>query len=388
VEARRKKWLILASVWAATAFFAWPVLRHRAILVARESRTGLAVAIGYALCAALLYWLYRTESRRLDPARNLILVILIALLSCFTNQVHHAFVDQGNMWPASFHMNNLQWQERLQLAVARGELVAPHVYRFLPNGIVLWMQLLRVHFEVARDIYRSIAGLLLFYAIYRFARCYTDYLGAILALLLAAAVYPMSFEGYSGQLTDPLSHLSFVLAFVFLATGDFEYLLSTLVIGSLAKETVLAMTGFYILFCRRDRHYQLKAATLCAATAIAYYGVRALILRGNMHYTQISGVAPQHVLDNFRSPDWPMAILILLAYLVFLAIGWSETPGMLKRLALYLIPVLLISNVFFGWLRETRNYMPAVFVLAVIAGRYISRRCAPSEAAPSASVSQ
>ena len=73
---------------------------------------------------------------------------------------------------------------------------------------------------------------------------------------------------------------------------------------------------------------------------------------------------------------------------MFLVLGWKETPASLKRMALYLTPVLLISNVFFGWLYETRNYMPAVFVLAVIAGRYISRRCAPSEAAPSASVSQ
>jgi hypothetical protein len=382
VSARRKKWLILALAWAATAFLIWPILRHRGIPLYRDSRTDAAIAIGYALCGGLLYWFYRAESRRLDRSRALILVILIALLTCFTNQIHHYFVDGGNYFPASLQMNNLEWQERIQAAVTRGDLIAPHVYRFLPNGVVLWMQLLRVHFDAARDIYRWALGLLLFYAIYRFARLYTDYLGGVLALLLVAAVYPMSFEAYAGQLTDPMSHLSFVLAFLFLATADFEYLLSTLIIGALAKETVLAMTGFYVLFCRRDRHYWLKAAILCASTVIAYYGVRLWVLRGTMQYRQISGVDPHHALDNLRQPDWPMAIAILLAYSVFLVIGWRETPGMLKRLALYLIPVLLISNVFFGWLRETRNYMPAVFVLAVIAGRYLSRHIGSAEVAP------
>lgn len=373
-NAYRKKWLILALAWAAAAFLIWPVFRHRPILIYHESRTDDAIAIGYALCAGLLYWFYRIESRRADRSRALILTLLIALLTAFTNQIHHYFVDEGSYFPPSLQLNNLQWQERLQIDVTQGKLAVPHVYRFLPNAIVLWMQLLRVNYDAARDIYRSIFGLLLFYSIYRFARRYTDYLGGILTLLLVAAVYPMSFEAYAGQLTDPMSHLSFVLAFLFLATGEFECFLSTLIIGSLAKETVLAMTGFYLLFCYRERRFWLKAAILCGSTVIVYYGVRLWVLGGAMQYRQISGVDPQHALGNLRSPQWPMAVAILLAYSIFLVIAWKQTPTMLKKLALYLIPVLLISNAFFGWLRETRNYMPAVFVLAVIAARYISQR--------------
>ncbi len=161
----------------------------------------------------------------------------------------------------------------------------------------------------------------------------------------------MSFETYAGQLTDPLSHLSFVLAFIFLEAGDFEFLLSTLLIGSIAKETVLALSGYYVLFCRSDRRYAAKALTLSIATIAVYYGVRSFVLRGTIHYSQVSGVNPGHVLDNLMSADWPVAIIILLAYGVFLAMGWKETPRPLKRMTFYLIPVLLISNLFFGWLR-------------------------------------
>jgi hypothetical protein len=68
--------------------------------------------------------------------------------------------------------------------------------------------------------------------------------------------------------------------------------------------------------------------------------------------------------------------MIVFAYAIFLVLAWKETPAALKRMALYLISVLLISNLFSGWLYENRNYMPAVFVLAVITARYISRRMA------------
>ncbi len=148
------------------------------------------------------------------------------------------------------------------------------------------MQLCRVRFDAARDIYRLVFGLLLFYSIYRYARLYTGYAAAILALLLVALVYPISFEHYAGQLTDPLSHLSFVLAFIFLETEDFAFLLTTLIIGSLAKETVLALSGFYVLFCRREKRYSIKAVVLCAASLATFFAVRAWYCTARWHISK------------------------------------------------------------------------------------------------------
>ena len=371
----RKKACTLALVWASTLFFIWPILRHRTILAHWEWRTRLATVLGYAFAALLCYLFYRTESRHgLNRSRATILILLIFLLTCFINQIHYYFVDQGAVFG---YENNLAWQEGLHIAVVQFNSAAiPHAYRFLPDGIVLWMQLLRVDYSAARDIYRLIFNLLLFYALYRYARLYTDYLGGLLTLLLVAVVYPMSFEAYAGQLTDPLSHLSFVLAFIALEIGDFAFLLSTLLIGCLAKETVLGLSGFYVLFCRSDKRYAFKGFTVCVSSLAVFFGIRFLVLHSFMQYTQISsGVTPGHPLDNLRAPGWPIAILVFIGgYTTFLVLGWKETPLILKRLVLFLLPVLLGSNLLIGWLRETRNYMPAVFVLSVIAARYISRR--------------
>ena len=91
-----------------------------------------------------------------------------------------------------------------------------------------------------------------------------------------------------------------------------------------------------------------------------------------------AGLTSTHISTNVNSPGYPLAILILIGgYTTFLVLGWKETPSSLKRMFFYLTPILIGSNLIIGWLRETRNYMPAVFVLSVIAARYISRRTSP-----------
>ncbi len=350
-----------------------PALFHWAAPRPILSRTTPAVAFGYAACALICYLLYRSESKRLGRSRAAVLVFLIFLLSSFTNNLHNYYVDRHGTYVP--HVPNLRVQEDLQNEVIQllpGAV--PHSYRFLPNAIVRWIELCGVEFAAARDIYRAIAGVLLFFALYRYASLFTDYVGAMFALLLVAAVYPISFEWYAGQLTDPLSHLSFVLALIFLETENFPLLLSTLLIGSLAKETVLALAGFYVLFRRGERNYAAKATVLCVASLAVFFGVRMFVLHGSMQYQQVSGVSAAHIFTNWKDVKWPaMFVITACAYAPFLAIAWKETPGSLKRMAFYLYAVLFPSSLVFSWLSETRNFMPLVFVLSVIAGRYLSR---------------
>jgi hypothetical protein len=67
--------------------------------------------------------------------------------------------------------------------------------------------------------------------------------------------------------------------------------------------------------------------------------------------------------------------------LPFLILACKDTPLSLKRLILYLLPVLFLSSLFFGWLNETRNYMPVVFLRAIVAGRYFDAQPSQAEAA-------
>jgi len=150
-----------------------------------------------------------------------------------------------------------------------------------------------------------------------------------------------------------------------------------MLIGSLAKETVLAMAGFYVLFQRREKKYLLKSIVACCSSVAAYFSVRLLVLGGKMGYRQISGPAFAHLYENWNLIEWRgLFFLTGGALLPFLALGWRETPRALKQQFFFWLPVILISSLFFSWLVEVRNFMPLVFVLSVVAGRFLSREFA------------
>ena len=371
-----RRWRILALAWGLTALAVLPAVFHWGAPspFAYPDRY-LEIAFAYLVASVLCYSIYRAESPRLTQSQAIILVFFILLLTSVINNLHSFNVDHATNY---FAEPNLAWQTDLQNSVIRLDPRSlPHSYRFLPNSIVRWLELGHIDYDSARDFYRLIFGLLLFYVIYKYARLYCNYAGAIIAMLLVTAIYPISFEYYAGQLADPLSHLSFVLAFIFLETGEFALLLTTLVIGSLAKETVLAMAVYYLLFCRKERNYPLKAAGLCFAIVAIYFGVRLFVLHGTMSYAQASGVPLEHIWENWQRYDWPVPSLLTAgALLPLLVLGWKQTALSLKRQIIFLFPVLVITNLVFSWLSETRNYMPLVFVMAVAAGGYLSRQFA------------
>jgi len=378
---KRLQWLIIAVTWTIAALAVSPVLLRWTAGRPSAFRTHVAIDLSYVAAAILCYAFFRVESTRLERSRAIALVAMIFLLASVTNQIHSFNVDQASNYAPP--LANAALQEYLQEEVVHlSPAVVPHSYRFLPNALVYWLQLAGVRFDAARDIYRLLTGLLIFYALYRFARLYTDLLGGIITLLLTVAIYPISFEWYIGQLTDPLSQLSFVLAFIFLETENFACLLTTLLLGSLAKETVLALCGFYVLSCRSTAHYRVKAVVLCTASLAMFLCVRLFVLHGGMHYEQISGPGPAHVFENWRDIKWQRLILLTAgAYLPFLVLAWKRTPVSLKHLVFYLFPVLFLSSWFFSWLSEARNWMPIVFVLAVIAARYWDTPSGSSSAA-------
>ncbi len=384
-ERSRARQLALLSAWAAALVALLPVVFHwGAHPVVRGLSRALRIVPLYLLVLLIGYGIYRVEQRRLGRTCAVSLLLLTFLLTILINFLHYQIVDQGTkVFP---FMTNLQWQVWVHNAtVDLSPEVLPHSYRFLPSGIVRWMEIAGISYTSARSLYRFLFGVLLFYALYRYARLYTDHLGGLIAMLLTAVMYPISFLHYAGQLTDPLSHLSFLLCFTFLQAGDFPWFLSAMLIGSLAKESVLAMAGYYLLFCRRDKHYALRSFLVCACAAAFYFGVRVLVLKGKMDYQAVSGVPAQHISQNWHAHGWPSAFLLTAGALMpFLVLDWKRIPASLKQLVLFLLPVLFASTLVFGWLEETRNFMPLVFVLAVTAGSFLSRQserigasCAP-----------
>jgi hypothetical protein len=376
MTSHNRRLLLIILVWVCAAIAVLPAIFHwaphaTAAGTGRILRTAIANLVAIGIC----YAMYRTERRRLPPRLAVALVFLIVLLTAIVNQMHKTVVDYGVPHSKNKSQSNLMWQVEFHNRAINLEPGAlPHSYRFLPNTVVRWMEIGGFGFEEARNLYRMYCGLLIFYALYRFALLYTDYRGAIIAMLMTAVIYPVSFIHYAGQLTDPLSHLSFLLCFIFLEVQDFPLFLSCMLIGSLAKETVLALAGYYVLFARKEKRYPAKATIACVCTAVMYIGVRLLVLKGAMGYRNVSGVGLEQVARNWHEPLWRNLFLLTGGALIpFFVLAWGKIPRPLRNLTLFLFPVIFVSSMFFSWLAETRNFMPVVFVLSVIAGDFLSK---------------
>jgi hypothetical protein len=302
-------------------------------------------------------------------------LILAAMLALVVNALHFTLVDEDS--GAGYFgrdYSNVRWQEWMQEKVLQlSPSVLPHAYRFLPNSFVRLYEMVLGDYPTARDAYRNLFGLLLFYALYRYARLYVGHVGGLLTQLLFAVVYPISFRYYAGQLTDPMSHLAFVLAFIFLEEERFWLLLLTLLVGSLAKETLLALMGYYALAHCCDRNSWLRILILAGSGLAMYLGIRALVLHGELAYANISGVTPEHIAENWEDLRWPLQLLLTIGPLLpFAVLAWPRAPRSLSWLAIYMAIVLFVSSLIFSWLVESRNFMALAAVLAVMSALRLS----------------
>ena len=298
--------------------------------------------------------------------------LLLCFVLAFTvNYLHYSWVDRGQYFRGT---PNLDWQINMHTGVLdlRPDN-PPHSYRFLPNSFVRLFEQVTGDFAIARDSYRNLFGVLFFYAYYRFARLFLRHGGSLFCLALLAVIMPVSFRYYAGQLTDPMSHLSFVLAFLFVETQQFAYLLLAVTIGCLAKETIAAMSGYYVLFRWRDQSFVIKAVMLFFSALGVCLLARMWVLHGVPAYQQISGTGFEQATRNLKNySEWvPGFFYTAGIFIPFAIVGWSKSPWALRSLAVYWFPVLLISGLFFSWLRESRNFVPLAMILAVLAVYYL-----------------
>jgi hypothetical protein len=362
VSPGRREALVVVAIVVTTFVALLPVFFTIAAPAhSRGSVLQYALRYGAVLLAALLCHLC---DRRTDPAKKRMTLLLCVILALLTNYIHIWVVDNASYVTGP----NLKLQTDLHESVlALDPKGLPHSYRMLPNGVIRLLELVTGDFASARDTYRNFFGVILLYVLYRFAGLFLKHGGAVLSLALWTAVSPISFRYYAGQPADPLSHLSFLLAFIFIETGRFPYLLLTISIGALAKESVLAMAGYYLIFVARDKRTLLQAIALLAVAASMFFGVRFLVLQNTPALQDISGVDLHHIADNWRNPQWWQPFLYTVGiFLPFVFLGWRNTPASLRNLVLYLLPVLFLSSLVFSWLREARNFMPLTAVLIVL----------------------
>jgi hypothetical protein len=113
----------------------------------------------------------------------------------------------------------------------------------------------------------------------------------------------------------------------------------------------------------------------------AYFAVR-LPLGWRLGYGAINGTTELMILPNLIGSDkynYPCPLvmnyfypfLFVGSFLPLIAWGWRRIDSRLHAICLTLVPLVLLSNLCFGWMYESRNYMPLVPLLATMAGQVL-----------------
>jgi hypothetical protein len=273
------------------------------------------------------------------------------------------------------------WQWDMYFDILNGRRDAPHQFRALPYGFARAIELVTGDWTFACVAYRWFFTYWFLWGSYRFARLWHPAGASLLTLVPVGLLYPMSVKYYFGQLTDPLSHALFVFAYIQAVRGRAALLGASLALGVLAKETVVLMVPAYWACYRRGGWRTLLKAVALGLVCVAAFLAARLPYHWSAGFKQINGTQDLMILDNlgFAPPDRhyvPIApiqdnylhpALFVLPFVPFIAWGWRRIDPRLKALCLTLTPLLLLSNLCFGWMYESRNYVPLLPLLGTAA---------------------
>ena len=153
---------------------------------------------------------------------------------------------------------------------------------------------------------------------------------------------------------------------------------------------MLMVPVYWACYWRGGLRPLLKAAALAAVCAAAFLAAR-VPFGWYPGYENINGTEGLMVCDNlgigepvYRSaaPLWQNYLqpaLFVVPFLPLIAWGWRRLDRRLKAMCLTLTPLLLLSNLCFSWLYESRNYIPLLPILTSLAQPGQERRVARTD---------
>lgn len=374
----RLAWLGLALVAAAS--LAPLLFEPRPVAwVVPFSSAAVSFAAKAAVVAVMLAALgLRAAADRRSEPWALPLVTLFAALAAFMTALHWYALDVSEPLAA--------WQRDLYFGILNHTADPPHVFRPLPYGFTRTLERLTGDWVFSFLAYRWFFCFWFVWASYRFARRWYGMAASLLPVGAAAALYPLSIRWYWGQLTDPVNHALFVLALIYVVEERWLLLAATLALAVPAKETALLVVpaAFASAWCAGGMRLRVvlgvfvKTAALGGVGLAAFLAVRlplgwrpgnesmnglpGLMIGANLGLGEPIATSTVPLSENYVHPAVFVGV-----FLPFIAWGWRRVDVQLKAVILTLTPLLLFSNLCFGWMYESRNYMPLVPLLATTA---------------------
>jgi hypothetical protein len=307
--------------------------------------------------------------RETEPHVFLLHLVFVALAIVLT-AMHWQLVDRIPDIEA--------WQRDLYSRLFQHTYGAPHQYRPLPYGFVRSVERFTRNWEFSYLSYRAFFSYWLLWAWYQFARTVHVPARSVLTLAPIVVYYPLSILYYWGQLADPISHALLVYAMLCVLEDRPVALAAALALGMMAKETAIVIVPAYLACNWRDGWKTLSTTVALGLVAtIAFLTVRlplgwwpgekSLNGAGLMIGTNL-GIGPPIALTSVPlAENYLHPILFVGIWLPFIAWNWRRCNPRLRALFLTVTPLVMLSNVCYGWLYESRNYVPLLPLLTTMA---------------------
>jgi hypothetical protein len=294
-----------------------------------------------------------------------------ALVAGLLTDIHYNMVDL-------FH---LDWQIRQFYGILIHSYQPPDQYRFIPQGVLWWLNMVNGDFVFSYLTYRFFFTFLLCHAIYRLARLYLPAQTSVLVVFLYGAFYTLSTRYYYGNLLDPMSHLVMLTAFYYCHQRKFWCFFWLFVLGVFIKETMLLLAPCYYLMnfenttLRKDQNWQrivllgVVGMTVFFACRLPFhfnYSFQSLNRTPeSMVYANLGIGHPQIISTVSVFMRYLHPILFLFMWLPLIVCQRRRLPASLFWTSLYLVAGLYGTNTFFGWNYESRNFIPGLVLLVI-----------------------
>jgi hypothetical protein len=337
-----------------------------------------SMALLTAVMVGIVVW--RAALDRADERAAIRRAVAFMVLAALLTAIHFIVVDRQTFDPVRSPFV-LTWQHEDYRAVLNGTLAGhvPHVYRPLPYGFTRTIELFTRNWRLACLAYRFFFTYWVLWAMQRFGAMFLPPSRAGWIIVVYVVLYPLSIWYYSGQLTDPLSHFLFILAMIWIVENRWAELAAAIALGVLAKETALLLVmAYFACYYRQGSAAWWRTVVLGLVAAVTYFAVRihvgwapdlcyinsnpVLMIRDNLGlpHRQYKSIAP--LWQNLLHP-----LLFAIVWLVPAMLNWRAIDARLRAMAIVLVPLMLSVNLCFGWLYESRNYVPLLPLLLTMA---------------------
>jgi len=249
----------------------------------------------------------------------------------------------------------------------------PYKYRVLnPHIVHVWYSALgsvvpqKPAFLAAYTLQNILVFAFMLFCLMKFFRLWFDDTGAVIALLLFAALVPISLTGYD-ILGDMTTAGIMALGFYFINTAKTKLLYPLVFIAAFNELQLILLIAFYFfakLSNLKDRSVWINSFLLILTFAAGYVIVY-LIRGGSAGTGEVNWYFTKDAAFNIANKDWMVLWLIMITPLLYFVYkGFKTKPEFLRNSAMIVLPLFYFGAFFF--IARLREIDKALTIFTII----------------------